>query len=192
MATHLPPEDVITILDDHDGHDDSVVEQVSRLVNTVYRTAESGMWRDGTTRTTAAEVATLIEAAQIAVVIRSGHVVGSIFLHDVAHDATEFGMLAADPDHRGTGIGRALVDFAESAARRRGHRAMQLELLVPREWQHPSKEFLKAWYGRRGYRVVRTTTLDADHPNLAPLLATPCDVWVYEKSLVSSTREGKR
>jgi hypothetical protein len=28
---------------------------------------------------------------------------------------------------------------------------MQLELLVPRDWRHPSKEFLKSWYGRRGY-----------------------------------------
>jgi GNAT superfamily N-acetyltransferase len=186
MATHPSGDDVIAMLNQHDSDDGSVVEQVSKLVNTVYRTAESGMWRDGTTRTTPAEVATLIDAGQIAVVIRSGLIVGSIYMHDIAHDATEFGMLAADPDHRGTGIGRALVDFAESAARRRGHRAMQLELLVPREWQHPSKEFLKAWYGRRGYRVVRTTTLDADHPSLAPLLVTPCDFWVYEKSLAAS------
>jgi GNAT superfamily N-acetyltransferase len=92
-------------------------------------------------------------------------------------------MLVAAPEHRGTGIGRTLVAFAEQLNRERGRRAMQLELLLPREWQHPSKEFLKAWYGRIGYRLIRTTTIDDAHPHLAPLLATPCDFAIYEKPL---------
>ncbi len=62
-------------------------------------------------------------------------------------------------------------------------RAVQLELLVPRQWRHPSQEFLRAWYGRLGYRLVRTTTLDEDYPHLAPLLATACDLEIHEKPL---------
>jgi choline dehydrogenase-like flavoprotein len=38
-----------------------------------------------------------------------------------------------------------------------------------------AKEFLRSWYGRRGYRVVRVRSVDA-YPQLAPLLATPCDL----------------
>ena len=95
----------------------------------------------------------------------------------------EFGILVAAPEHRGTGIGRALVAFAEHRNRGRGRRAMQLELLLPREWQHPSKEFLKAWYGRLGYRLIRTTTIDDSYPHLAPLPATPCDFAIHEKPL---------
>ena len=64
---------------------------------------------------------------------------------------------------------------------------MQLELLVPRDWRHPSKEFLKAWYGRRGYRLSRSGRLGDAYPHLAPLLATPCDLTVYEKALQPST-----
>jgi hypothetical protein len=60
---------------------------------------------------------------------------------------------------------------------------MRLELLVPRTWQHPSKEFLKDWYGRRGYRQVRVSALDVDYAHLAPLLATPCDLEIHEKPL---------
>ena len=92
-------------------------------------------------------------------------------------------MLVSDLDRRGTGIGRALVAFAERHSRERGRRAMQLELLVPLEWRHPSKEFLKEWYGRLGYRRVRTGSVEDAHPLLAPLLATPCRVEVYEKPL---------
>ena len=60
---------------------------------------------------------------------------------------------------------------------------MQLELLVPTSWQHPSKQFLHDWYSRIGYRVVTTSTLGELYPELEPLLATSCDLVVYRKSL---------
>jgi hypothetical protein len=61
--------------------------------------------------------------------------------------------------------------------------AMQLELLVPRAWRHPSKVFLDAWYRRIGYRVVRRTSLEELYPEVARQLATACDFVVYEKPL---------
>jgi hypothetical protein len=60
---------------------------------------------------------------------------------------------------------------------------MQLELLVPRTWKHPVKEFLRDWYTRIGYRVVRTGDLGEDYPALVPRLATPCDFLVFHKDL---------
>jgi hypothetical protein len=62
-------------------------------------------------------------------------------------------------------------------------RAIRLELLVPRDWRHPSKEALKVWYTRIGYRRVGTCSVDDTYPQLAPLLATPCDLDLYEKPL---------
>ena len=153
------------------------------LINDVYATAESGLWRDGFRRTTARELAELIRGEEIAVATRDGQIAGSIHVHDVTDDAGEFGILVAAPDQRRTGIGRALVAFAEQHCRERGLRAMQLELLLPRGWEHPTKEFLKAWYGRIGYRRIGTGRMDDAYPDLAPLLATPCDVAVYEKPL---------
>jgi GNAT superfamily N-acetyltransferase len=178
-----PAAVAVRLLRAADSRDARLVDQVTSLVNDVYASAESGLWRDGAPRTTAAELAELIRAEQIAVATRHGQIAGSVRLHDVAEDLSEFGMLVAAPDHRGTGVGRALVAFAEEHSRERGLRAIQLELLVPRAWRHPSKEFLKAWYGRLGYRPVRTGSIDDAHPHLAPLLATPCDLDVYEKPL---------
>jgi hypothetical protein len=34
-----------------------------------------------------------------------------------------------------------------------------------------------------GYRPVRSGTIDEAYPNLAPLLATPCDFLIYRKEL---------
>ena len=92
-------------------------------------------------------------------------------------------MLVAAPDQRGTGIGRELVAFAERRSRARGLRTMQLELLVPRDVGASQQGVLEAWYGRLGYRRVRTTRPEQAYPQLAPLLATPCELAVYEKPL---------
>ena len=178
----------IGLLPAADGGDARLVDELTRLVNDVYQTAERGLWREGAVRTTAAELAELIAAGQIAVATRQGRIVGSIRIHDVAADASELGMLVAAPDQRGTGVGRALVAFAERRSRERGLRAIRLELLVPRGWRHPSKELLKSWYDRRGYRLVRTGSMQDAYPHLAPLLAAPSDLTVYEKPLQPQRR----
>jgi GNAT superfamily N-acetyltransferase len=176
-------ETVVRLLDAADSDDAQLVERLTGLINDVYKNAESGLWRNRATRTTASEIAELIAARQIAVATRHGQIAGSVRIHDVSGSTCEFGMLVAAPEQRSTGVGRALIDFAERHARECGRRAIQLELLVPRNWSNPSKEFLKSWYGRRGYRLIRTDSIDHAHPHLAPLLATPCDLTIYEKPL---------
>jgi GNAT superfamily N-acetyltransferase len=67
---------------------------------------------------TAPEVATLGAAGEIAAArTPDGHVVGAIQLHQESDVTSEFGMLVSAPEHRGTGIGRALLDFARHALR---------------------------------------------------------------------------
>ena len=191
-ARDRPPADTppgasalgVRLLNPAVGDDAELVDRLARLINDVYESAESGLWREGAARTTGPELAEMIRAEQIAVATQNGEIVGSVRVHDVANDASEFGLLVAAPEHRGVGVGRALVDFAEGRSRDRGLRAIQAELLVPRTWRHPIKEFLKGWYGRRGYRIVDTRSMTGAYPRLAPLLATPCYLTVYEKPLL--------
>jgi len=100
----------VSVLEPAAGNDAELVGRLTHLINVVYLTAESGLWREGTTRAT-----------------------------------SEFGMLAAAPEQRGVRSG--------------------------------------AWYGHRGYRLSRTTTLDEAYPHLTPLLATPCDLEIHAKPL---------
>jgi GNAT superfamily N-acetyltransferase len=163
--------------------DTAPVRRLTDLINDVYAVAEAGLWRNGTTRTTARQLTELIAAGEIAVATLDGDLAGVVRVHPVSRDTGEFGMLAAVPEHRGQGVGRALVDFAEQHSREQGMRTMQLELLVPRTWRHPTKVYLDGWYRRIGYEVARTTSLDEHYPELAPLLATECDLLVYDKPL---------
>jgi GNAT superfamily N-acetyltransferase len=163
--------------------DASVVASITGLVNSVYRTSEDGLWIEGALRTTESEVADLIRRGEIATAASGGDIVGSMRVQQLDATTGEFGMLAADPERRGLGIGRELVVFAEEWARQHGLASMQLEVLRPRDWTHPSKTFLTQWYERIGYRHIRSGALEEAHPALAPLLATPCDFAVYRKEL---------
>lgn len=163
--------------------DTGLASEIAGLVNRVYAEAEAGLWVDGASRTTEAEVAGLIDAGQIAVARSGERVVGAVRIQQLDDGLGEFGMLVAAPEQRGTGVGRNLVNFAERWARSHDLAAMQLELLVPRTWQHPVKEFLRGWYTRIGYRVVRTGDFSADFPDLVPHLACPCDFLIFRKDL---------
>jgi ubiquinone/menaquinone biosynthesis C-methylase UbiE/GNAT superfamily N-acetyltransferase len=167
------------------GDDATLIKRITDLINEVYAVAEHGLWTDGATRTTIDEVAELTRAGEIAVARLRGRVVGSVRIQRLDERTGEFGMLVADPACRGVGIGRELVRFAERKCSEDGLGTMQLELLVPRGWTHPTKEFLAAWYARIGYRVARTGTIDEAYPALAPLLATPCDFVIYQKDLAT-------
>ena len=163
--------------------DASLMARITDLTNEVYAVAEDGLWTDGASRTTPDEVAELTRAGEIAVAHLGDRVVGCVRVQRLDDATGEFGMLVADPAHRGVGVGRELIRFAERRCREDGLGTMQLELLVPRDWTHPTKEFLDAWYTRLGYRVTRTGSIDEAYPDLAPLLATPCDFVIYRKAL---------
>jgi GNAT superfamily N-acetyltransferase len=177
------PQPKIEIVPATMADDQGVVGEITDLINRVYATAEAGLWVDGAARTTTSEVAGMIAGDEITVARLDGQMVGCIRIQQLDDGVGEWGMLAADPDHRGKGVGRELVRFAEEVSRERGLTTMQLELLVPRGWSHPTKEFLHAWYSRIGYRPVRTGRLEESYPHLAPLLATPCDFVIYHKRL---------
>ncbi|MEV4618109.1 GNAT family N-acetyltransferase [Asanoa sp. NPDC049573] len=163
--------------------DDAFVSEVAELVNDVYAEAEKGLWQPGARRTHPAEMAAVIRAGELAVALAGPRLVGLVRVCRLPTGEGEFGMLVADPAHRGVGVGRELVGFAEAWARSQGLHRMQLELLVPRDWAHPVKEFLREWYTRLGYREVRRDPFEEAHPALAPRLATACDFVVFHKPL---------
>jgi GNAT superfamily N-acetyltransferase len=161
----------------------AVMSTLADLVNDVYAVAEKGLWADGAKRTCAADVADFTRAGQIAVAARGAGLVGCVRIQQLDDNVSEFGMLAVDPGHRNAGVGRELVRFAEQRSRDMGCVTMQLELLVPRGWKHPSKEIVAQWYARMGYRVASTGSFGEHYPDLRPLLATACQFIVYRKDI---------
>src|SRR5262245_56931682 len=109
---------------------DDAVERLVALINRVYDEAESGMWRRPGTRTNRDQVRTLLRNKKLILAELDGAIVGSVNVNLMDERVAEFGMLAADPDHRGLGIGTMLVKAAEAWARSMNRRSMRLELLT--------------------------------------------------------------
>jgi GNAT superfamily N-acetyltransferase len=165
------------------AEDAMVISALTSLVNEVYAEAEDGLWVDGTNRTSAADIAEFAKAGELATAVLDERLLGCIRIQRLNDEIGEFGMLAADPSYRGIGIGRELVGFAEQRARDWGCSIMQLEVLFPRLWRHPSKDFLDQWYRRIGYAVTQTEDFSKYYRDLSSLLATPCDFRIYHKNI---------
>lgn len=174
---------VIQNLSSADAEDTALMVQLTDLINEVYRVAEDGLWVRSIDRTSRTEITGLVRAREIAVARLNGSVVGCLRVQRLDAETGEFGMLAADLEYRGVGIGRELIRYAEEFARDNGHTRMQLELLVPLEWTHPSKKFLADWYARIGYVVTDKRSIEEIHPAVAPYLATPCEFLIWHKNL---------
>lgn len=174
----------IEILPEAAADDAALVAELAELINQAYTVAEKGLWRDHYGRTNTSELAALITAGEIAAARGADdRIAGAVRVQELGGGLGEFGMLACAPEQRGSGLGRALVDFAEQWCAEQGAETVQLELLVPRGWAHPVKEFLRTWYLRLGYVLERKGELEQDYPHLVPLLAAPCDFLIFHKSL---------
>jgi ketosteroid isomerase-like protein/GNAT superfamily N-acetyltransferase len=165
----------------------SKIKQLAALINQVYDDAEAGMWKRSGTRTNPGEVEHLLSNQALILAELDGRLVGAVNINLMDDGIGEFGMLVADRKHRGKGIGSALVERAENRARDLGCHTMRLELLTPRNWIHPSKQFLKQWYSRIGYQPQATEPFEILHPELIPELATECDFTIWHKSLNRSS-----
>src|SRR5215470_2687020 len=93
------------------------IKRLSDLINDVYDDAESGMWKRMGVRTNPAEVERLLRAQALILAEIDGALVGSVNVKLMRDGVGEFGMLVADLNHRGRGIGSTLVDRAENWAR---------------------------------------------------------------------------
>jgi GNAT superfamily N-acetyltransferase len=163
--------------------DETVAVELVRLINRAYSAGEAGLWVEGTARIDEPEIAQAIRAGDMLVATREGRIVGCARTRALDETTADVGLISADPEVWGGGIGRALVEVAEALARSRGATTMQLELLVPRTGTHPEKERLREWYTRLGYSVVRAVPFEEFVPDAAPLLRAPGDVLVFTKAL---------
>jgi GNAT superfamily N-acetyltransferase len=173
----------VALLDGEAAADAGLLAALREIVNDAYARGEVGLWREGTRRIADEDLRALVAAGQLAAARVDGRVVGCVRVTSLDPRTAGLGLLAAAGESVGSGVGRALMAFAHDLARERGHTAMRLTLLVPREGSHPFKVRLEDWYRRQGYRVLGRADFAATHPEPAALLAVACDLVTFERAL---------
>ena len=181
----------VKLLAPDEARDEVLVDGLVRVVNAAYAIGEAGLWLEGTKRTGPGEIAEAIRGSGILAATAEDGVVGCAYVRPLEPGMADLGLVSAAPERWGSGVGRELVRSAEVLMRSRGVTTMQLELLVPKEWVHPEKERLRAWYTRLGYRIVRPAPFEQVAAHLAPQLATPCEFLIFRKPLAVVTPRGR-
>jgi GNAT superfamily N-acetyltransferase len=166
-----------------EARDGVLVEALVKVINEAYAIGEAGLWRENAARTEPGEIADAIRSGGMLAATVDGRIVGCACMRPLDAGIADLGLISAAPERWGSGVGRELVRAAEQLMRARGVTTMQLELLVPKEWVHPEKARLRAWYTRLGYRVVRTAPFEQVAAHLASQLATPCEFLIFRKPL---------
>lgn len=127
-----------------------------RLVERAYRgdSARQGWTHeadllDGQRTDSTTLAAMLDDPGQRILVARDGAaIIGCVAVTDQGNGTCYLGLLAVDPVHQASGLGRKLIAAAEETALRDfGARRIEMTVIV----QRPA---LIAWYERRGYRLT--------------------------------------
>ncbi|MBL4592896.1 MAG: GNAT family N-acetyltransferase [Flavobacteriales bacterium] len=163
--------------------DENQVGFLVRMINAVYKESENDLWKDNHERITRTRLLEIIEKRELLLAIDDSEVLGCIHLEPMDKLMYKFKMLVANPKHKGTGVGSLLVSFAEQQAKKNGAKTMQLELLVPTDFLHSDKVFLRNWYSRIGYRKTAEHDVDFVHEGLSNLLKIGCVAEIYHKKL---------
>jgi N-acetylglutamate synthase-like GNAT family acetyltransferase len=146
----------------------SDADAIAALVNRAYEVEAFFVAGD---RTNAADVRRLMTEGRFLVIEpdTSGDIVGCVFT-SIEGDRGYFGMLAVAPDAQRRGLGRAMIEACEAAARAAGGRVMTIKVVNLRT------DLLQR-YQRLGYHV---TTTD---PYVHRPVLQPCHFVNMEKAL---------
>ena len=98
------------------------------------------------------DYASIIGARPVHVAELDGSIVGMLVLDETA-EGFLLETVGVDPRVKGTGIGRLLIEFAESEARRKGHASLYL-------YTHEKMTENQALYARNGYVEYTRRTED--------------------------------
>lgn len=174
-----------------------LVAHITKFVNDVFEEDEGNLWDPDKNfqRTNAQEVEQLLRLGELALICEDtadatlpamSACAGCGRLSWVDDRTGNISMIAVAQRLRSQGTGRALMLFAEEHFRAAGAKMVQVELLMPLTWSHPSKVRLEAWYRRMGYQMIREEGLHVLHPQLAPLLSGPSILKIWQKPLSGS------
>ncbi len=164
----------------------STLNKMYAILIHAYAETEREVWGNNYARIKFDDYKDIINRGEIFGAFIEGKIVGSVHVYNKDDEAYSFGLLSADFDLKGKGIGKSLVNYIEQYALVNGAKFMDLEILRPIEIEVPFKVFLKNWYTKMGYKFVYSGTFTELKPNeaaKADKLIQPCAFDCYRKVL---------
>ena len=162
------------------------IDRAYSLLIIAYAETEKEIWGENYSRLSLNEFNALIDANEIYFARLEGDIVGSIHVSRMDEESFSFGLLSADFERKGLGIGRKLIKTVENHAKREGAKFMKIEILRPSNVELPQKKQLDEWYRRQGYEFLNSMSFVERKPDKAEKalnLITETQFDCYQKEL---------
>jgi GNAT superfamily N-acetyltransferase len=143
---------------------DDEVSTAFEIMRHAYRVTEVEIWGDTYSRIGLDKFVSFIKREEIIIARIDGEIVGSIYTYRLRENAFSFGLLSANFDKKGLGIGRKLIVAAEDHALENAAEYMEIEILRAKDFDIPSKVMLHEWYLRQGYVFLESVDFVARKP----------------------------
>lgn len=129
-------------------------ERLFNIIRIAYAETEKEVWGEGYVRVSREHLQEHINDDEIIVALIDDEIVGGIRVYEKKSNCWTFGLLGAAFEHKGKGIGRALIAAAEDKAKSAGAKEMSIEILRAIDIDTDFKVHLAEWYQRLGYEFT--------------------------------------
>tara|TARA_B100000508_G_scaffold91658_2_gene71442 strand:+ start:5638 stop:6171 length:534 start_codon:yes stop_codon:yes gene_type:complete len=140
-------------------------ERLFNIIRIAYAETEKEVWGEGYVRVSRENLKQHIKDDEILVAFLDDEIVGVIRVYEKEPGTWTFGLLGADFEHKGKGIGRALIAAAEEKAKSAGATEMSIEILRAKDIDTNFKVHLAKWYQRLGYEYTGKIDVMSVYPN---------------------------
>lgn len=134
----------------------SEIDELYGIIIDAYARTEKEVWGEGYVRISKPEYLELIQRKEILFAQLDGEIVGGIHFFHLRDKTWTFSLLGTSKNHQGKGIGTALINGVEEAAKKLGGDRIHIEVLRAENISVKSKELLDQYYKRLGYDMVKT------------------------------------
>ena len=129
-------------------------ERLFNIIRIAYAETEKEVWGEGYVRVSRENLKQHIEDGEVLIAMIDYEIVGGLRVYEKQSGCWTFGLLGADFEHKGKGIGRALIAEAEHRAVAAGATEMSIEILRAIDIDTDFKVNLANWYQRLGYEYT--------------------------------------
>lgn len=140
-------------------------ERLFNIIRIAYAETEKEVWGEGYVRVSREDLQQHIEKDEILIALIDDEIVGGIRVYEKEPGCWAFGLLGADFEHKGKGIGRALIAAAEQKAKSAGATEMSIEVLRAKDIDTDFKVNLANWYQRLGYEFTGKIDVMSVYPD---------------------------
>jgi GNAT superfamily N-acetyltransferase len=140
-------------------------ERLFNIIRIAYAETEKEVWGEGYVRVSREQLKQHIKEDQFLIALIDDEIVGGIRYYEKKPGCWTFGLLGAAFEHKGKGIGRALIAEAENKAISAGGTEMSIEVLRAKDIDTDFKVNLANWYQRLGYEFTGKIDVMSVYPD---------------------------